>query len=248
MWLSYSPLDFDLSKGQVNSPHSIMAVAMSYRPADHVMRVLNDKGNGYYVKLGHGPKSSPEIYSAGEHFLLSAGGLNRGERSLIVARPICLFLNDHATQQSETINIAGPGSSFKGWNNTGVYKNFACAAGPVSIPGHFKAVAQKANWSMYQLQDGIVVVVYSTPLFGLMTIFENSKSKNLFNQTVSLNANEQIINSSFQFPTGEKIEYDVRAAKSKWVIKSVNQQPQNRDFDQWPLMDGDFNYSNFFDY
>jgi hypothetical protein len=121
-------------------------------------------------------------------------------------------------------------------------------AGPVSIPGHFKAVAQKANWSMYQLQDGIVVVVYSTPQFGLMAIFENSKSKNLFDQTVSLNANEQIINSSFQFPTGEKIEYDVRAAKSKWVIKSVNQQPQNRDFDQWPLMDGDFNYSNFFDY
>ena len=241
-WLSYSPLNFDASKGQANSPHSLMAVTMPYRPADQVVKLLNNKGNGYYVKLGHGPRASPEIYSAGKHFLLSAGGVNRGEQSLIVARPICLFLNDQATQQSETFNLAGPGTDFKGWNNTGVYKNFACAAGPVHIPINFKAVDQKANWSMYELQDGVVVMVYSTAQFGLIAIFENSTSTNLFDQTVSLNANEQKINTSFQFPNGEKIGYDVRAAKSTWVIQSVNEQPQNRNFDQWPLIDGDLPY------
>jgi len=241
-WLSYSPFNFDSSKGQTNSPHSLMAVTMPYRPSDQVVQWQNNKGNGYYVKLGHGPKASPEIYSAGKHFLLSAGGVNRGEQSLIVARPISLFLNDHAKKQSETFNIAGPGTDFKGWNNTGVYKNFACAAGPVNIPTNCKAVIQKGNWSLYQLQDGIMLVVYSTAQFGLMAIFENNTISNLFDQIVSQNANEQKINTSFQFPNGEKIGYDVMAAKSKWVIESVNDQQQNRDFDKWPLIDGDLKY------
>jgi hypothetical protein len=123
-----------------------------------------------------------------------------------------------------------------------VYKNFACAAGPVNIPTNCKAVAQKGNWSLYQLQDGIMLVVYSTAQFGLMAIFENNTISNLFDQVVSLNANEQKINTSFQFPNGEKIGYDVMAAKSKWVIQSLNDQQQNRDFDKWPLIDGDLKY------
>jgi hypothetical protein len=240
-WLSYSTLNFDSSMGQENSPHTLMAVTMPYRPADQVVKLQNNKMNGYYVKLGHGRKASPEIYSAGKHFLLSAGGVNRGELSLIVARPICLFLNDHAAELSATFNVAGPGNDFKGWNNTGVYKNFACAAGPVSIPQNCKAIAQKGNWSMYQMQDGVVLVIYSTPKFGLMAVFENESTTNLFEQIVTLNANEQDIFSSFQFPNGEKISYDVLAAKSKWVIKSLNNQLQKRNFDQWALIDGNFN-------
>ena len=240
-WISYSTLNFDSSKGQENSPHSIMAVAMPYRPADEVVKLQNNKMNGYFVKLGHGRKASPEIYSAGKHFLLSAGGVNRGELSLIVARPICLFLKDDAKEESETFNIAGPGNDFKEWNNTGVFKNFACSAGPVNIPKNFKPIAQKGNWLMYQIQDDIVLVIYSTPKFGLMAVFENVSTKNLLEQIVALNSSEQKINTSFQFPNGEKISYDVLAAKSKWVIKSVNDQLQKRNFDQWPLIDGEYN-------
>ena len=92
---------------------------------------------------------------------------------------------------------------------------------------------------MYQLQDGIMVMVYSTAQFGLIAIFENSTTTNLFDQILSSNANVQKINTSFQFPNGEKIGYDVMAAKSKWVIQSVNDQQQNRDYDKWPLIDGD---------
>jgi len=240
-WLSYSTLNFDSSMGQENSPHTLMAVTMPYRPSDQVVKLQNNKMNGYYVKLGHGRNASPEIYSAGKHFLLSAGGVNRGELSLIVARPICLFLNDHAAELSATFNVAGPGNDFKGWNNTGVYKNFACAAGPVSIPQNCKAIAQKGNWSMYQMQDGVVLVIYSTPKFGLMAVFENESTPNLLEQIVTLNSSEENIFSSFQFPNGEKISYDVLAAKSKWVIKSVNNQLQKRNFDQWALIDGNFN-------
>lgn len=240
-WLSYSPLNFDNSKGHTSSPHSLMGVTMPYRPADQVVKLQNDKMNGYYVKLGHGRNASPEIYSAGKHFLLSAGGVNRGELSLIVARPICLFLDDSATSLSETFNIAGPGIDFKGWNNTGVYKNFACAAGPVSIPSNCKPIAQIGNWVMYQMQDGIVLVIYSTPKFGLMAVFENIPATNLLDQVVALNLNGQNLNTSFQFPNGAKISYDVLAPKSKWVIKSVNDELQKRNFDRWSLIDGNFN-------
>ena len=239
-WLSYSPLNFDSSKGQANSPHSLMAVTMPYRPSDEVIKLLNNKMNGYYVKLGHGPNASPEIYSAGKHYLLSAGGVNRGELSLIVARPISLFLNDPATKQSEIFNISGPGIDFKGWNNTGVYKNFACAAGPVNIPINNTPIAQKGNWLMYQMQDGIVLVIYSTPTFGLMAVFENIAAMDLFENIVALNSNEKKLNTNFKFPNGEKICYDVLAAKSKWVIKSVNDILQKRNFDQWALIDGYF--------
>ena len=240
-WLTYSTLNFDASKGHTNSPHSLMAVTMPYRPADQVVKLQNNKMNGYYVKLGHGHKASPEIYSAGKHFLLSAGGVNRGELSLIVARPICLFLNDQAATKSETFNIAGPGIDFKGWNNTGVYKNFACAAGPVNIPSNYKPITQKGNWLMYQMKDGIVLVIYTTPKFGLMAVFENVSTTNLLDQVVALNFNAEKLNTSFQFPNGAKISYDVLAPKSKWVIKSVNDELQKRNFDSWSLIDGNFN-------
>ena len=240
-WLSYSTLNFDASKGHTNSPHSLMAVTMPYRPADQVVKLQNNKMNGYYVKLGHGHKATPEIYSAGKHFLLSAGGVNRGELSLIVARPICLFLNDQAATQSETFNIAGPGIDFKGWNNTGVYSNFACAAGPVNIPSNYKPIAQKGNWLMYQMKDDIILVIYSTPKFGLMAVFENVSTTNLLDQVVALNLNAEKLITSFQFPNGAKISYDVFAPKSKWVIKSVNDELQKRNFDRWSLIDGNFN-------
>ena len=48
------------------------------------------------------------------------------------------------------------------------------------------------------------------------------------------------LNTNFQFPNGEKISYDVLAAKSKWVIKSVNDILQKRNFDQWSLIEGYF--------
>ena len=94
---------------------------------------------------------------------------------------------------------------------------------------------------MYQMQDGIVLVIYSTPKFGLMAVFENIPTTNLLDQVVALNLNGQNLNTSFQFPNGAKISYDVLAPKSKWVIKSVNDELQKRNFDRWSLIDGKFN-------
>ncbi len=222
-------------------PHAFMGACMPYRPADEIMKLLFDKGNGYFVKLGHGIDACPEIYTAGQHYLLSAGGANRGENSIIVARPICLFLNDDAQELEKVFHVGGPGKDFKKWNNTGVYENFACAAGPVYIPSNFKPVQTNGNWSSYSLKDSINVVVYTTDTFGLIAVIVGKPSQGLLDEIVKQNSDTGKLQELFQFQNGLKIHYDVNAKKNTWVIKSVNDSVMNRDYDQWPLIDGRIN-------
>jgi hypothetical protein len=237
-WLSFLPVldyDKDISGGEV---HALMGAIMPYRPADKVVETIFDKGNGYFVKLGHGPNSSPEIYSAGDKFLISAGGVNRGERSIIVARPITLFLNDKAKNLSQTFHLAGPGTDFKEWNNTGVNENFACAAGQVDIPDGFKPVAQNETWNIFQSKDSLMIAVHSKPDLGIMVIFGYQNPQVLVKKLMDANQNSELLKSQFQFPSGSKIDFDVNAPKNKWVIKSVDGKPLDRDFDNWPLING----------
>lgn len=237
-WLSFSPIgDYnkDISGGDV---HALMGACMPYRPADKVVETIFNKGNGYFVKMGHGPESSPEIYFAGRHFLLSAGGVNRGKMSIIVARPITLFLNDQSDDLSQTFHLAGPGSDFMQWNNTGVYKNFACAAGPVFIPEKFKPVAENPLWKIYDANDSLLIVVHSSETLGIIALYNNRKPQELADELLKSNPDTKILKTQFRCPEGSKIEYDLNAPKNKWMIKSVNDQPLDRDFDKWPLIDG----------
>ena len=90
--------------------------------ADKVMEWILNKPKPYFVKMGHGYNSCPEIISGDKDYLISAGGANQGRRSLIVAKPITLFLND-SSSDLETFHMFGPGDNFLDWNNTGVYQN-----------------------------------------------------------------------------------------------------------------------------
>ena len=109
----------------------------------------SDKPKGYFVRMGHGPIGSPEIYSGGPGYLITAGGVNRGERSLLVARPITLMLDDGATDLSQVLHLAGPGAEFRQRNNTGVWRDFAAAAGPVRIPETWKPDAEAELWKVF---------------------------------------------------------------------------------------------------
>jgi len=239
-WLSFSPVEKynkNISSGEV---HALIGACMPYRPAEKVVEIIFDKENGYFVKMGHGPKSSPEIYSAGKHFLLSAGGVNRGKASIIVARPITLFLNDGVANLSGTFHLAGPGIDFMNWNNTGVYRNFACAAGPIIIPKGIFPFAKKDNWSVYLMKDSISLAVYSTDKLGVMAVFEGLQPTGLLENIVSSNPDQKKLSNTFQFPDENIIEYDVNAPKNTWIIKSVDGKPVDRDFDKWPLISGEF--------
>ncbi len=241
-WLSYSGInrfDHRLDHGQV---HFMMGACMPYRPPDEVVRTLFDKTNGYFVRLGHGRGASPEIYSAGKGFLISDGGVNRGTGSMIVARPTTLFLNDDAENLSQTFHIEGPGTSFMKWNDTGVYRNFACAAGPVHVPGNYKRTISDSTWSLYDVGDSLCVAVHSTKKFGMFVIFERPASRTLLLELESMNPESRKLEHRFSFPGGEELSYNVDAPKDRWVMESVNGKELSRYFDKWPLIQGSFSH------
>jgi hypothetical protein len=233
-WLAFAGLNDYTKDIRHAEVHALTGAVMPYRPADKVVDVIFNKGDGYFVKIGHGKKACPEIYAAGKSYLLSAGGANRGKNSMIVARPICLFLNDTAEVLSSVIHIAGPGLDYMKWNNTGVYKDFACAAGPVNIPTSYKPVASKNHWSIYTNNDSLLVAVYSTERFGLLAIFRNRNPNQLLEELVQANPDADQLKSAFNFPAGARLRYDVDAPRSKWVMISENNQLLDRDFDGWP--------------
>ncbi len=243
-WLSYSPVekyDTDIRHAEV---HALMGSCIPYQPADEAIKTIFDKGNGYFVKLGHGENACPEIFSAGKHFLLSAGGANRGENSIIVARPICLFLNDTASVLANVFHLAGPGSDFMKWNNTGVYQNFACAAGPVCVPSGLNPIQEQNNWAVYLMNDSVSVAVYSTEKLGIMAITEQQNPKIFLEDITCLNTDIAQLDHRFRMPGGSEIEYDLSSPKDQWIIKSVDGNPLERNYDKWPLIQGNFQKSN----
>jgi hypothetical protein len=140
---------------------------------------------------------------------------------------------------SSVIHLAGPGKDFMEWNNTGVYKNFACTAGPVYVPALFKPKRKNETWSIYAPNDSLLIAVHSEIEFGLVAVFETTDVDALLSQLVRANPDVKLLKSEFRFPLGRSLTYDVYAPKNKWVMISDNAQMLNRDFDQWPLMEGD---------
>lgn len=239
-WLSFHPTIKYTEPIQSGETHALIAATMPYRPADEVVSLIFNKTSGYFVKLGHGRGGSPEIYAAGPGYLLSAGGLNRGKWSNIIARPICLFFNDEADELAEVIHLNGSGKNYMKWNNTGVYKDFACSNGTVSIPEKFKPSAENKLWSVYSLSDTLAVAVHSSDGLGIVSVFRNRKATELADELLKCNPDLQILKRHFRFPGGRVIEYDVNAPKNQWVMISVDGKPLDRDFDKWPLIGGDY--------
>lgn len=240
-WLSYATLPFplpDLQRG--GETHAIIAACLTYRPPDAVVRLLADKGAGYFVKIGHGAEACPETYAAGPGYLLSAGGVSRGTLSFIVARPITLLLDDAATDLTQVIRLAGPGGDFRHWNNTGVVENFACAAGPVQIPANLVAAKESGHWKIFTAAHGVVIATYSTPELGLLSLFHDLAPDELLNSLQKANPDESALPHTFVFPNGRTLTYDPHSPADRWVMIADSGQPLDRDFDHWPLLDGHF--------
>ena len=125
------------------------------------------------------------------------------------------------------------------WNNTGVYKNFACAAGQVSIPEGVVPEAQEEDWSVYAITESVIVIAYSTEKLGIIAVFEDADSQVVFEKVLAENSDYQKLKSFFKFPNGSLLEYDVQAKKDQWVMISEDGQVLDRNFDSWPLIEGD---------
>ena len=227
-------LSIDMSRGQ---HHALWATFASYKPSDKVMEWIINKPKPYFVKMGHGYNSCPEIISGDKGYLLSAGGANQGKRSLIVAKPIMLFLNDDAEEMSETFHMFGPGENFVEWNNTGVYQDFACTKGKVYIPEAEQALISSANWQIFSITEGVFLAIYSKKEIGLMAIVRSNSARDVLNKIIENNGDESRLNTRFNHPNGNIIDYDLESPKDQWVITRVNRKNMDRDFSKWPFFE-----------
>ena len=236
-WLSLSPdspAGMKVEAGGLH--HALWACWSPYRLPDKTAQWVLKKPREYFIRLGHGPGSSPEIYSGGPGFLLTAGGAARGKNSLVVCRPTILMLNDGATQLSEVIHLAGPGESFDEWNNTGLWRNFAVAAGPVHIPDGWKPDAEGPLWSVYQRDHELCVSVFTSSELGVVHLSSSSDPQAVLAAITTANNEPEQLQTSFAIPDASRIHYDLKAPRDRWVIKRVDELPVDREFDRWPLM------------
>lgn len=229
----------------VKSSFGIIASALPYTLPDASLNFLKRKGQfEYFVRVGHGKNTSPEIYSGGHGFLLSAGGTTPLRLSQIVARPTTLFLDDGASDLRQCFQIPGKGNKIDTWNNTGVAHRFACGNAPVHIPEQYRPVANEGKWMVFKPlpEKDLLLVVYSTDTIGLMALFPGvSNVPDDLLHAVTEGNKEVDLRNHFVFPGSvHRIEYDVNAPRGIWVIVSENGRSVPRDCSTWPRMEGWF--------
>ena len=232
------PTSSDFPQGK---HHALWAAMLPYKPSDKVMQWSLHKPQSYFVKMGHGFNSCPEICSGDAHYLLSSGGANQGRSSLIMPKPTVLFLEDNAKQLKATFHMYGPGKNFMQWNNTGVYQDFACTKGMVHIPKDKKPAIVAQGWQLFDIVQGTYLATFSQSELGLMVIVHASTATDALNNILALNPDKQLYLTQFNHPNGNVIEYDLNAPKNKWVITAVNKIPMDRQFDQWAFFEGNSN-------
>ena len=82
----------------VENPHGagydIWVGLTGYQLPDAVAKWTIAKPEEYFVRIGHGAEGSPEIYSGGPGYLITAGGVAHSLLRQTVARPTTLMLED----------------------------------------------------------------------------------------------------------------------------------------------------------
>lgn len=221
---------------------ALLAAVMPYQLPPAFRAWTLAKPREYFVKIGRGLGASPEIYSGSPDFLLGSGGVFRGLRASIVARPTTLLLRDRAPDLSGCFHIPGQGRWWH-WNNTGVHRRFAVGNYPVSIPENYPPVVKEGAWSVHapECAPGLLIVVHNAENFGLLALFPESVEtpQALLDRVRAANPEEGSVRRRFVWPGGAALGYDVNARRGVWPITEVAGKTVERDYDLWPQWDGD---------
>lgn len=212
-------------------------MVLKYRLNDQLATLLTNRNMLYFAQLGHGYHGSPEIYSGGRGFTISAGGLQRGMASQLIAHPTVLLIKDQVSSIDSCIYLPGKGS-MKHWNNTGVYRDFACGPLPVHIPPQYTPIFTVGNWYLYPNPHGIgYIITYSKPNLGLLFVATDmSQTPKEILEFMDSHNTAKALNHKAVMPNNDTIAYNVRAPKGKWVICKVNGKAVNRKYDKWPRL------------
>ncbi|MDX2002348.1 MAG: hypothetical protein SFW35_07940 [Chitinophagales bacterium] len=215
-----------------NEHFAVFATLLKYRLKQEQISKLFEEKQDYMVTIGHGYRSSPELYSAGKGYLISGGGVQRRKTSQLIPRPIVLILDDGIMTVDSCFRLCDKGSIGK-WNNTGVWKDFACAASPIYIPPQYQAIYREGNWQVFQPSQHFKVLTYSGDNVSLLFIDKsNMSTTNLVDKMKAANSSLDL-KRQVTTPNGVQIKYNVHAPKDKWVIKEVDGKPLKRDVDDW---------------
>ncbi len=225
----------------INIREEVIAEVLPYRLPKAVQEWALEKPRSYFVKFGHGPGACPEIFSGGPNYLISAGGAGRGWKSMVAARPTSLLLRDGAKDLDGCFYLTGRGG-FTAWNNTGVCGRFACVNGGAHIPEHARKAFSNDAWTLYSTPSpGLTVAVHEAPGVALLALFADSMEppESLAGNLAKANPNPAELARAFHWPDGKEVAYDLNAPRDKWVITAIYGKAVDRDYDQWPQMDGD---------
>ncbi|MEZ4916710.1 MAG: hypothetical protein R2836_06955 [Chitinophagales bacterium] len=239
-WAKYHKIP--LSEAQLSCcfDKALVLATSSYILPAQTESFLFNKPNAYYAKIGHGLKSSPEIYYGTPNFLLSAGGLRFGKKSQIVPRPTTLFLNDNVKEINDCFYIAGKGV-LNQWNNTGVYQNFAVGNQPVNIPTQYTIYEKIGNWNIYKTKEEnpVFVCVYNSKNFGVIYVSQNENYKTILKQNSILNKKKD----EFLLENNQRVSYNL-SNKKKWIITQINDTKTDKYFKNWKRFDVKFYKTN----
>ena len=112
------------------------------------------------------------------------------------------------------------------------------AAGPVQIPEVWKPAATNSLWSVYRCGTDLWLVVHSSADLGVLHLVRSANPGEVLASTTAANPALPALRYSFQSPDGARIQYEIDAARDRWVIQRFNGRPVDRRFDEWPLIEG----------
>ena len=232
--IKYPARKMDYAKHRSN--FGLTALVLKYRLNDRLGDLLNAKQFDYLSRMGHGYKGSPELYSGGPGYLISAGGVQRGKASQLVPFPTTLLLHDNAHLLDSCFYLPGKGKISK-WNNTGVYERFACGPLPVHTP--YEPIAKLEGWQIFHRDKVGYIVVYNADGVGLLFVANEAAIDSSIHSPMAMAEAMKARNTGVDLqkmvitPTNDTIAYDLHAPKGTWVIKSVNSQKMKRKYDLW---------------
>jgi hypothetical protein len=223
--------------------HALWVPFTSYRLPEVTAEWIEEKPREYLIMMGHGYDGSPEIYSSGPQFLITAGGVARDRFKQAVARPTTLMLDDGVLELLGILHLTGEGDDYRQWNNTGVYNRFAVGK-RVVLPASWVPVMGRGAWSLFErnannAQNPVKVLVYNHEDVALFYLLPNFDSDVLLEIMLEKNPRDALLVEQFTTYFGEVIRYDIDAPKETWVIESVSGVAINRDFDSWALLEGE---------
>ncbi len=196
---------------------SFASAISSYCPPKKAIEWTIENPGRYEARFGHGKYGSPEIYSAGRGWLLSAGGTALEDPVLGNAPRPTTLLTPQTSDLKDSFHIKGPSDDDLKWNNTGVSNGVAVVKdGRLSVPNRQKPKRiGTGNIRVYEEPAGDETVTVLTCSKDRITMICVSRAA--AHQAVS---GFEVREDKVVKPNGETVEFELHGDPKKPIIKS----------------------------